>query len=292
MKTICSQFLGTRTLIALILQSTLLLSCAQQEAPPSVSPEPVMPMTSSFAEIGSVKLFYEITGAGEPLLLLHGGLGGSEHFAKIVPMLAESFEVITVDRRGHGRSYDNDEPYAYATMADEMDAFLDHLQIDSARILGFSDGGVVGLHLAATYPQKVTQLVAVGTNFRVAGMTPETIDFLTNQMTPENLGTVLPAIEENYRAMNPQPENFASFIERSHALWLRDPYLTDQQMTEIEAPVLFVVGEHDAIRLEHVLEMRGLVENSQLCVLPGATHFVLTEKPEVVLPILVDFFTP
>jgi len=121
-------------------------------------------------------------------------------------------------------------------------------------------------------------------------MTPETVDFMTNQMTPENLGKAFPEVERTYRATNPQPDNYASFIKRSHAMWTRDPYLTEQQMAGIKVPVLSIIGENDAIRLEHALEIRSLIEGSQICVLPGATHFLLSEKPEVVLPILLDFF--
>jgi len=278
-----SSAISTRYLIVVLLFTMSSMSCARQT-------DVQAPAKSGYAEIGSVRLYYEIMGDGEPLLLLHGGLGGSEHFAKIVPLLSKSFEVITVDRRGHGRSTDNGEPYSYAGMAEEVKAFLDHLELGSVRMLGFSDGGVVGFHLASTYPERVEKLVAVGANYRVDGMTPETIDFMTNQMTPENLGKIFPELERTYRAANPQPDNFASFIERSHAMWMRDPYLTEQEMTGIKVPVLSIIGEHDAIRLEHTLEIRSLIEGSQICVLPGATHFLLGEKPEVVLPILLDFF--
>jgi pimeloyl-ACP methyl ester carboxylesterase len=283
MKSDKSSTIGIFFLIAVLLHTALLASCRRQTDVPA-------PVQSGYAEIGSVRLYYEITGDGEPLLLLHGGLGGSEHFAQVVPLLSKSFEVITVDRRGHGRSTDDGEPYSYAGMAEEMRAFLDHLQLGSVKMLGFSDGGVVGFHLASTYPETVEKLIAVGANFRVDGMTSETVEFMTNRMTPEELGKVFPEVERAYRATNPQPDNYASFIERSHALWLRDPYLTEQQMTEIKVPVLFIIGEHDAIRLEHVLEMRHLIEGSQICVLPGGTHFLLGEKPAVVLPILLDFF--
>lgn len=274
---------GIILLFVILLHTAMQVSCSRQT-------DGTAPVESGYAEIGPVRLYYEIRGDGEPLLLLHGGLGGSEHFAELVPLLSKSFEVITVDRRGHGRSTDDGRPFSYAGMAEEMKAFLDHRQLGSVNILGFSDGGVVGFHLASTYPETVEKLVAVGANFRVDGMTPETVEFMTNQMTPENLGRVFPEVERAYRATNPQPDNFGPFIERSHALWLRDPYLTEQQMTEINVPVLLVIGEDDAIRLEHVLEMRHLIEGSQICVLPGGTHFVLGEKPAIVLPILLDFF--
>jgi len=284
----------TRSLVLIlllsVLLSVLLSSCSKPDSAPATIPDPVAQVTSGYAEINSVKLYYEITGEGEPLLLLHGGLGGSDYFSKIIPSLSGSFKVITVDRRGHGRSYDNGESYTYATMADETAAFLDHLQLDSVNILGFSDGGVVGYHLASTYPEKVRKLAAVGANFRVNGMTEETIEFTKNRLTPEGLRETFPEIEREYRATNPQPDNFEFFLTRSNELWLRNPYLTEEQMTGIQAPVLFIVGENDAVRIEHVLLMRTLVEHSQMCVLPGATHFVLGENPKVVLPILMDFF--
>ena len=280
----------TRPLVLVLLQSVLLLSCSKQVSTPAATPDPVTPVTSGYAEINSVKLYYEITGEGEPLLLLHGGLGGSDYFSNIIPSLAGSFKVITFDRRGHGRSYDDGEPYSYAAFADETAAFLDYLQLDSVNTLGFSDGGAVGYHLASTYPDRVRRLAAVGANFRVNGMTDETIDFTKNRLTLEGLREIFPEIEREYQATNPQPDNYESFLERSNELWLRDPYLTEEQMMGIQAPVLFVVGENDAVRIEHVLLMRTLVENSQMCVLPGATHFVLAENPKVVLPILMDFF--
>lgn len=278
-----SNAIGIGQLIVVLLCTASLMSCSRQTDLHS-------PATSAYADIGVVRLYYEIAGNGEPLLLLHGGLGGSEHFAAIVPLLSDSFKVITVDRRGHGRSSDDGNPYSYAGMAEEMKAFLDYLDLESVKMVGFSDGGVVGLHLASTYPETVDKLVTVGANFEVDGMTPETIEFMTNQMTPENLGKAFPEVERTYRATNPQPDNYPSFIKRSHAMWTRDPYLTEQQMQGIRVPVLSIIGEHDAIRLEHVLEIRSLIEGSQICVLPGATHFLLGEKPEVVLPILLDFF--
>ncbi|MCP4898540.1 MAG: alpha/beta hydrolase [bacterium] len=286
MKTIQSHFKKALSLAFLILQATLMLSCSEQTSTPSVQPTQPKPFESGYAEINSVRLYYEITGEGEPMLLLHGGLGGSDYFKGMIPRLSESFRVITVDRRGHGRSYDTTEPYSYAAMADDIKTFLDHLHIDSADVLGFSDGGVVGYHLASTHPQTVKKLVAVGANYRVDGMTKEAVDWAMNQVTPESL----PEIESAYKAANPQPDNYPEFIKKSQTLWLRDPYLTEEQMRGIQSPVLFMIGEQDVIRIEHVLEMRYLVQDSQLCVLPSATHFVLSERPDVVMPILLDFF--
>lgn len=290
MRTSQRPHLHIHSLMLVAIQAFVIASCGGQARAPEPPPSSEISDIAGYAEINSVKLYYRIVGEGEPLLLLHGGLSGSEYFDAIVPTLAKSFKVITVDRRGHGRSYDNAEPYTYATMADEMNAFLDHIQIDSAMMLGFSDGGVVGYHLASTYPVRVKKLVAVGANYRVGGMTDPTQDWARNQLTPESLRAAMPGIADRYMAENPQPENYSSWVERSRELWLRDPYLTESQMSEIQTEVLFVAGEKDAIRIDHVLEMHALVSNAQVCILPNATHFVLSEKPDMVLPILMDFF--
>ena len=108
-----SSTIGIIFLLVVLLHTALLASCGRQTDVPAT-------VESGYAEIGAVRLYYEITGDGDPLLLLHGGLGGSEHFAEVVPLLSTSFEVITVDRRGHGRSTDDGEPYSYAGMAEEM----------------------------------------------------------------------------------------------------------------------------------------------------------------------------
>jgi pimeloyl-ACP methyl ester carboxylesterase len=275
----------------LILSCVLTLSCTENaDSPPQDRTDVAHSVTSGYAEINSVELYYEIIGGGEPLLLMHGGLGGSEHFAAMIPGLAEHFQVITVDRRGHGRSPDSEEEYSYSAMAAEMAAFLDYLEIPSARMIGFSDGGVVGYHLAGSFPEKVEKLVAVGANYRVGGMTEESISFMRDRLTVEGLRELYPTVEESYNANNPQPENYPEFIRKSRAMWLRDPYVEDDIMKAIEAPVLVLLGDKDAIRIEHALETRTLVRDSHICVIPDASHFVLTEKPQLMLQIVADFF--
>lgn len=247
------------------------------------------PTTTGYAEIAGVNLYYEINGAGEPLLLMHGGLGGSEHFDAVIPELANHFRVITVDRRGHGRSHDNGAPYSYAGMAAEMNEFLEFLELTSVKAIGFSDGGIVGYHLAGSYPDRIETLVAVGANSRLSGLTEGTLSFMKDQLTVGDLAKIYPEIITRYQAENPQPENFPSFIERSRAFWLKDPYVPDEVMESIDCPVLFLLGEQDAVTIEHALEMRTLVPDSHLCIIPNANHFLLMEKPELVLPIILDF---
>jgi pimeloyl-ACP methyl ester carboxylesterase len=245
--------------------------------------------SSGYAKINNVKLYYEIFGEGAPLLYLHGGLSSSRDFQKYLPEFSKYFKVITIDRKGHGRSYDDDEPYSYASAADDMNSFLEYLHIDSALVIGWSDGGVVGYHLASKYPAKVAKLIAVGANYLVNGMTESSIDWITNQLTVDNISKSYPEVEEQYRKLNPHPENFAKFINKTRNMWLHDPYISKEDFMKIDMPVLLVAGDGDDIRLDHMIEMHSLLKKSQLCILPNTTHFVFDEYIDIVTRILIEF---
>lgn len=242
-----------------------------------------------YIEINNVKLYYEIFGEGAPLLYLHGGLSSSKDFQKYIPEFSKNFKVITIDRKGHGRSFDNNEPYSYSSMADDINLFLEYCKIDAALVIGWSDGGVVGYHLASKYPSKVIKLIAVGANYRVYGLTESSIDWITNQLTVENVSKSFPQIEEEYKKLNPHPENFDNFINKTRNMWLHDPYISTEDFIKINIPVLLVAGDKDDIRLDHMIEMHSLLKKSQLCILPNTTHFVFDEYNDIVIKILTDF---
>lgn len=244
---------------------------------------------SGYVSVGGVRLFYQIRGAGSWLLLLHGGLSSSAEFDAIIPELARHYRVLAIDRRGHGRSGDSTAPFAYATMATDVKAVVDALGVQSAVVLGFSDGGVVALHLASAHPAFVTRLVAIGAHASLDGLTPEVQGVMKDEMTAEALAKTAPAVEREYRARSPHPDAFTTFLAKSRAMWLHDPHVAFADLARIQAPTLVLAGEHDSVRLDHVMDIRRQLKNGRLCVLPGATHTVLFEQPHVVLPIILEF---
>lgn len=250
----------------------------------------VSPDSSGYVNINGVELYYEMHGAGEPLLYLHGGLSSGADFAKYIPVLSKHYKVITVDRRGHGRSYDNGKPYSYAGMADDMNLFMEHFGIKQACVIGWSDGGVVGFHLAGKYPSRVKKLLVSGANYLVNGMREESVEWIKTQLTPENVSKAIPGIEEEYNKVNPVKGNFINFISKTREMWLRDPYFPKEDFAKITIPVLLVAGDKDGITLEHMIDMYRLIKNSQLCILPNSTHFVFNEKNEMVIAMILNFF--
>jgi pimeloyl-ACP methyl ester carboxylesterase len=285
-------------MIPMAVLSLLLTSGSGTNAPePPGAREPTTgratPATSpgSYAEVRGQRLYYQISGQGPNLLLLHGGLSSGEDFLKVTPVLAERFRIITVDRAGHGRSSDSGEPFVYASMAEETKAFLDQLGVSSTSVMGWSDGGVVGYHLASRYPGLVTKLVALGANTRVDGMAAEAVQWLEGRSVPDSLLADLPEVAADYRRLSPQPQRLLDFIKRSRDLWLRDPYIELEDLKRIESPVLLMAGDRNDIRVEHLLELRASLKHARLCIIPGGSHFVMAEKPHLLLPIIMDFLT-
>jgi pimeloyl-ACP methyl ester carboxylesterase len=245
--------------------------------------------SSGYIEIKKVKLYFEIHGEGTPLLYLHGGLSSSLDFSKYIPELSKHFKVITFDRKGHGRSSDDDEIFSYASMAEYTNLFLDKIGISKAFVIGWSDGGVVGYHLASKYPFKVIKLIAVGANYLVEGMTELSIEWIKNQMTVEEISRTYPSVESDFKKLNPEPNNFQNFIAKTREMWLRNPYISNEDFVKINVPVLLIAGDRDDIRLEHMFEMYSLLKKSQLCILPNTTHFVFDEYNDTVAKILSEF---
>ncbi len=278
-------------LLLTVAASIGILLARAPEARPSKPPTPYVadPEASGYVEIDRVKLYYEIHGSGEPLLLLHGGLSSSEEFASSIPEFAKRYRVILFDRRGHGRSYDTPDPFSYASMAREAREFLDAIQVEAATVIGFSDGGVVGYSLASTFPGKVTALVAVGANFRVKGMRSEAITWIEERMTESGVAEDYPTVKESFERLSPAPRSFRDFVRKTREMWLRDPYLPASDLGRIGVPVLLMAGDRDDITPEHMLEIQSLIKGSQLCIVPGADHFLIERKNALFNVLVMNF---
>lgn len=231
---------------------------------------------SNYADVQGVKWYYEVHGEGKPALFLHGGLESIAQYKKLFSFLSDHFKVIAVDRRGHGRSYDNDQPYTYAHLAEEVMEFLKVIGITSTMLLGYSDGGNIGLHLVWRYPEHFSKFIAVSPNYRVeGGMLPEFI-YAVQNFSKASLSAQFPHIVTEYEALNPQPD-FDRYLQKGKPMWLTDPILEKAKMEQIQVPTLFIGGDRDIIPLEHLIEMYRLIKNARLSILPNTSHFVFQD---------------
>ncbi|MEZ5405338.1 MAG: alpha/beta hydrolase [Verrucomicrobiia bacterium] len=239
-----------------------------------------------YIEVNGIKMYYEIHGHGEPILLIHGGSTSGESYYKQVPALSHFFQVILPDSRAHGRTTDSDKPLSYELMAMDFVKLLKKLKIKKASIVGWSDGGVIGLYLAIHHPELVNKLVTFGANFDVNGITEEFKKAIETSHPKDH-----PAfLRERYEQISPEgPAYWPIFYYKLKKMWLNSPHFTIDQLKSIQAPTLILVGDHDIVKLEHTMALFRSIPNSQLCIVPGSTHLVPLEKPQLVNEMVLNF---
>jgi pimeloyl-ACP methyl ester carboxylesterase len=243
-----------------------------------------------YAQVNGIKLYYEVQGQGEPLLLLHGDCVSMESFKSQIPTLANSFQVITVDSRAHGKSSDANIPLSYQLMASDFVGLLEHLKIDSAHILGWSSGGHTALYMAIHYPKTVRKLVLVGSGFDANGATKENQES-TMTLSAETWPKALKQFAETHKALSPEgPDHWPVLLSKLKAMWLSGFSYSASELAGIKSPTLVLTGDHDSmIRIEHTIELFKSIPGAQLCILPKTSHFLLWEKPSQCNQIIVDF---
>jgi len=247
-------------------------------------PQPLPPATESGdAPINGITVHYAIWGDGSPLILLHGGLGNMEYFGGQVPELAKQYRVIAMDSRGHGQSTRNADPYSYGLMAKDVIGLMDHLKIDKASIVGWSDGGIIGLDIAMNYPDRLDRLFAFGANTNVAGLKPNIDKDPTFSKYIEIAG-------QDYERLSKTPKDYNDFVAAISQMWATQPDYKPEQLAKITAPVAIADGEHDeAIRQEHDVEMAKAIPGAKLVILPGVSHFAMLQNPQLFNQAVLEF---
>ena len=236
----------------------------------------------NYAEVNGINMYYEIHGTGQPLVLLHGAYMTIDAMGEVVPALAETRQVIAVELQGHGRTADIDRPLTYEQMADDIAALLRHLMIEKADVFGYSMGGGVAFQVAIRHPKVVRKLVVTSASYTSDGMHPELLEMIPT-LTPEVFAGS--PIEEAYLRTAPNPDDFPTLVAKMKQLDMEPFAWPPEDIRGIAAPTLLIIGDSDAIRLEHAVELFQLLgggvmgdlaglPKSQLAVLPGTTHFV------------------
>jgi pimeloyl-ACP methyl ester carboxylesterase len=242
--------------------------------------------SGSYVDANGVRTYYEEHGEGEPLLLMHGGFCTIETFFGQTPELAKRYRVILPERRGHGRTADVEGPITYDLMAEDTIAFMEALGVDSAHLVGYSDGANVALLVAMSRPDLVRTLVSISGNFDSDGLTEEgRARFET--MQPE---TFIPMLTDAYKRTSPDgPEHWPVVFEKIRRMFLNEPKIAPAELAAIKAPTLVLAADRDLMTLEHTVALFRAVPNAKLCIVPGTTHALLFEKAMAVNAVLLEF---
>ena len=234
-------------------------------------------------DIDGVNTWTETRGSGgTTVVVLHGGLGNSDDLLdSICAGLEQRYRLIAFDRRGHGYTADTDEPFHYDEMATHAIKVLERLDAPpKAHFVGWSDGGVVAMLVALRRPDLVDRLVLIGTNFHFKGI--HDVDPGGDAPSPEQL--------EGYAKRSPDgAEHYPIVAQKFRDMITTEPTLTTEDLARLRHPTLVLVGDDDLVRLDHTVALYEALPAGRLCVVPGTSHAVVLEDPQLVAAIIEDF---
>jgi pimeloyl-ACP methyl ester carboxylesterase len=254
-----------------------------------------------YADVNGIKLYYEIHGAGRPLVLLHGGLGAIEMFGPTLTALAKGHKVIAVDLQGHGRTADIDRPLSLEAMGDDIAALIKHLGIPRADIVGYSLGGGVALQTAVRHPEVVGKLVLVSTPFRRSGFYPDILVQQGQVTAAAAEGLKQTPMYQLYASLAPRKEDWPRLLDKLGDFMKKD-YDYSKEIAGLTATTLIVAGDADIFPPSHAVELFSLLgggqrdagwdgagaPKSRLAILPGVTHYNMGVAPALA-PTVISF---
>lgn len=249
------------------------------------------PAAGKYAAVNDIKVYYEIYGEGEPLLLLHGNGGSIESYIFQIPELSKHFKVIAIDSRAQGRTTDSDKEITYALMASDMSELIDKLNLGKVNVVGWSDGGNIGLELAYAHPEKVLKVVAFGANYTNENWMAPPDSVVMNPDDPLIIKTsaMMKRYTTSLARLSPDTLRIPIIKKKLEDLTTKYPNFTIEQLKAINVPFLIVAGDHDIISLDQTIAMFTNLPKAQLFIVPHASHISPAEYPDLINSEVVRF---
>ncbi|MBS0619416.1 MAG: alpha/beta hydrolase [Acidobacteria bacterium] len=256
--------------------------------------------TTGYAPVNGLKMYYEIHGTGEPVVLLHGAFMtvSDDNWSVLINELAKTRKVIAVEMQGHGRTGDINRDITYENLSDDVAALLDYLTIGRADVVGYSLGGGVAMQTAIRHPEKVRKVVVLSAVIRRDGWVKEANDFWPSFTWELFKGTPM---EAEYKRLSPTPDKFPDFVNHIKAAAMRPYDFGAEKFKATKAPMFFIFGDADGVRIEHIAEMYSLKggghihgdmmprSESRLAIIPNTTHVTLMYRMAIIIPMIGDF---
>ncbi|KAG8935969.1 hypothetical protein FRC00_010045 [Tulasnella sp. 408] len=293
--------LALKIFLGIVGQAALLASCANYPDESTVirsskrwlslPPTPSLPGSGkgNYAEINNIQLWYDTFGSSNPhhspIIFLHGGLGNSDYFGNQVRFFeGKGFKIVTVDSRGHGRSTtDFTIPIGYDLMSDDFVALLDHLKIPKASFVGWSDGAINALNIAAKHPDRVDKVFAFAANYNPSGVMDTTLSPVFNTYVNRTIA--------EYGRLSPHPDRYEEFLNQILKMWQEQPNWTESFFSTINAMSVWIVDadhEEAVYRSQQDDMARWLPDGGQL-LLPQVSHFAFIQDPDTFNAMLWSF---
>ncbi len=276
---------------AVIAAAALFAGC-RPPAPPAQAPA-----EGHRVAVNGMQMYYEVSGSGEPLIVLHGAYMNIPSMGAIIPRLAATHRVYALEFQGHGRTTDIDRPITYPNLADDVAAFMDAVGLQKADVFGYSMGAAAGLQLAIRHPEKVNKLVMASGGYDARGWQPAFTAFIP-QMKVEMFVSMPFAAQ--YRKLAANPDGFPALVAKLIALE-KEPMAWEAGVRALKTPVLIITGDADVATLEHSVAMFRLLGGggmgdmgqplpaSRIAVLPATSHTAVITQTELLLGFIEPF---
>lgn len=250
-----------------------------------------------YADVNGMKMYYEVSGEGDPLIVLHGAHMDIISMGEIIPKLAETHKVYAIELQGHGRTNDIDRPITYQNLADDVADFMDAVRLKKADVFGYSMGAITGLQLAIQHPEKINKLISASGAYDLKGWQPVYSEFIP-QMTVE-MFLAMPFFAEKHQ-QSADPDGYVTFLKKMIALE-HEPMAWEEDVKKLKTPVLIIAGDADVATLEHTVAMFRLLgggvmgdmgnplPESRLAILPATSHTAVISQPELLIAFVEPF---
>lgn len=239
---------------------------------------------TGYAPINGLKMYYEVYGEGQPLVLIHGSYMSIDlNYAQIIPELAKNYKVIALEMQGHGRTADIDRDYSFDALAEDVAGLLKYLNINNATVLGYSLGATIALNFTITHPEMVNKLVFISSVYKSDGWIPA-VRNLFPLIKPEFFEHT--PLKTEYNRLAPDTSHWHAWVTKL-AKFDASPFdLGIDNIKKIKCPVLIIKADNDGVDLTEVNEMytalgggvsgdMGRMPKSQLAIIPNTTHVTL-----------------
>jgi pimeloyl-ACP methyl ester carboxylesterase len=278
----------------LIVVAVLLTACARSDTPKTAEAPAAV---GSRVQVNGMQMYYEVSGTGDPLVVLHGAYMNIPTMGAIIPTLAKTHKVYALEFQGHGRTTDIDRPITYQNLADDVAAFMDSVGLQKADVFGYSMGSAAGLQLAIRHPEKVNKLVAASVAYDLRGWQPA-FTAMIPQMTVEMI--VQMPFAADYRKLAPNPDGFPALVAKLIALE-KEPMRWEADVRKLKTPTLVIAGDADVATLEHTVALFRLLGGggmgdmgqslpaSRLAVMPATSHTAVITQPDLLHALIEPF---
>ena len=286
-QTIASGGRSAVRMAALLLMALVMTGASAQKKP-----------ATGYAPVNGLKMYYEVHGSGQPVVLLHGAfMTITSNWDGWIGELSKTRKVIAVEMQGHGRTADIPRDFNSENLADDVAALLNYLAIPRADLIGYSMGGEVAMQCAIRHPDKVGKAVIISSTFRSDGMVSGALESISKLTADAFKGS---PIETEYKKLSPTPDYFPIFVQRIVATASKPYDFGADKLKATTAPMFFIHGDADGVRLAHVAEMfrlkggethgdMGPRSASRLAILPNTTHVTLMQRMAIIVPMVNDF---